>query len=78
MYILEEQSGKAQVHFSFFISYVFNVFLKIIIMHDLFLTCFGFNSFYDFAGSVQNEAVLAKGKRSTLTRFAEIYLLHER
>lgn len=57
---------------------VINVFLKIIIVHDLFLTCFGFKSFYDFAGSVQNEAALAKGKRSTLTRFAEVYLLYER
>lgn len=47
MYFLE-QSGKAQVRFSGFISYVFSVFLKIIIKHDLFLTGFRCGNFYYF------------------------------
>ena len=54
MYFLE-QSGKAQVRFSGFISYVFSVFLKIIIKHDLFLTGFRCGNFYYFLGSVGNK-----------------------
>ena len=65
MYFLE-QSGKAQVRFLFvcffFISYIFGVFLKIIITHDLFLTCFRCKSFYDSSGWAQNEVALANGK----------------
>lgn len=63
MYFLEH-SGKAQVRFLFFffISYIFGVFLKIIITHDLFLTCFRCKSFYDLSGWVWNEVALADGK----------------
>lgn len=61
MYFLE-QSGKAQVHFSVFISYVFSVFLKIIITHDLFLTGFRRENFYYFSGSVGNKVALANAK----------------
>lgn len=61
MYFLE-QSGKAQVWFLFFITYVFSVFLQIIITHDLFLSCFRCKSFYYFSGSLRNEVALANGK----------------
>lgn len=50
------------MHFSVFISYVFSVFLKIIITHDLFLTGFRCENFYYFSGSVGNKVALANAK----------------
>lgn len=59
-----EQSRKAQVHFLFFLLVISSVwfffFLKIIITHDLFLTCFRCKSFYEFSG--WNEVASANGK----------------